>query len=387
MAVTKITDLNLKNKRVLIRADLNVPIKDGQITSYARINASLPTIITVLKQGAASVMVTSHLGRPTEGQYDENLSLYRVVNYLQQKISIPVRLIKDYLNGISFTEKQLLVLENVRFNKGETKNDETLAKQYAALCDIFIMDAFGTAHRAHASTYGIAKYAPLVCAGLLLYNELEVLSKALNQPVRPMVAIVGGSKVSTKLMLLNKLSKISDHLIVGGGIANTFLAAQGYNVGQSLLEPNLINKAKQLLKYKNILLPTDVRVSQELDNAATLKHIREVGNNEKIFDIGDESANRFAKILQQAKTILWNGPVGAFELTHFRQGTKILANAIVSSNAFSIAGGGDTLAAIDYFNLNDKISYLSTGGGAFLSFIEGKTLPAVAMLIERNKNN
>ncbi|MCJ7462768.1 MAG: phosphoglycerate kinase, partial [Candidatus Baumannia cicadellinicola] len=361
--------------------------KDGQITSYARINASLPTIITVLKQGAASVMVTSHLGRPTEGQYDENLSLYRVVNYLQQKISIPVRLIKDYLNGISFTEKQLLVLENVRFNKGETKNDETLAKQYAALCDIFIMDAFGTAHRAHASTYGIAKYAPLVCAGLLLYNELEVLSKALNQPVRPMVAIVGGSKVSTKLMLLNKLSKISDHLIVGGGIANTFLAAQGYNVGQSLLEPNLINKAKQLLKYKNILLPTDVRVSQELDNAATLKHIREVGNNEKIFDIGDESANRFAKILQQAKTILWNGPVGAFELTHFRQGTKILANAIVSSNAFSIAGGGDTLAAIDYFNLNDKISYLSTGGGAFLSFIEGKTLPAVAMLIERNKNN
>ncbi|PLK58431.1 phosphoglycerate kinase [Candidatus Palibaumannia cicadellinicola] len=383
MVVIKMTDLNLMNKRVLIRSDLNVPIHEGKITSHARICASLPTINTALKQGA-KLMITSHLGRPIEGQYDSKFSLQPVVNYLKKKLSAPVRLVKDYLNGVDISEGELVVLENVRFNKGEKINDENLAKSYAALCDIFVMDAFGTAHRAQASTYGVGKFAPITCAGPLLYNELEALSQALKNPARPMVAIVGGMKISTKLTVLNILSQISDQLIVGGGIANTLFAALGYNVGLSLFETNLLREAKQLLKNKNIFIPTDVRVATEFSETATatLKSIKDITKDEYILDLGDKSAAKLANILKQAKTILWNGPVGVFEFTNFRKSTEILAHAIAESEAFSIAGGGDTLAAIKLFDIAHHISYISTGGGAFLAFVEGKTLPAVAMLEE-----
>ncbi|MBX9445303.1 phosphoglycerate kinase [Dickeya chrysanthemi] len=384
MAVIKMTDLDLAGKRVLIRADLNVPVKDGKVTSDARIRASLPTIEIALKQGAR-VMVTSHLGRPTEGEYNEEFSLLPVVNYLKDRLSSPVRLAKDYLDGVDIAEGELVVLENVRFNKGEKKDDEVLSKKYAALCDVFVMDAFGTAHRAQASTHGVGKFAPIACAGPLLSGELEALGKALGNPARPMVAIVGGSKVSTKLTVLDSLSKIADQLIVGGGIANTFVAAQGHNVGKSLYEAELIPEAKKLLETCDIPVPSDVRVATEFSETATatLKSVAAIKDDEQILDLGDVSAERLAEILKNAKTILWNGPVGVFEFPNFRKGTEIIANAIANSDAFSIAGGGDTLAAIDLFGIADKISYISTGGGAFLEFVEGKKLPAVVMLEER----
>jgi len=386
MSVIKMTDLDLAGKRVFIRADLNVPVKDGKVTSDARIRASLPTIELALKQGA-KVMVTSHLGRPTEGEYNEEFSLLPVVNYLKEKLSSPVRLVKDYLDGVEVAEGELVVLENVRFNKGEKKDDEALSKKYAALCDVFVMDAFGTAHRAQASTHGIGKFSDVACAGPLLANELEALGKALKEPARPMVAIVGGSKVSTKLTVLDSLSKIADQLIVGGGIANTFVAAQGHNVGKSLYEADLVEEAKRLLTTCDIPVPTDVRVATEFSEtaAATLKSVNDIKDEEQILDLGDVSAQKLADILKNAKTILWNGPVGVFEFPNFRKGTEIVANAIADSDAFSIAGGGDTLAAIDLFGISDKISYISTGGGAFLEFVEGKVLPAVAMLEERAK--
>lgn len=381
------TDLDLAGKRVFIRSDLNVPVKDGKVTSDARIRASLPTIEAALKQGA-KVMVTSHLGRPTEGEYNEEFSLQPVVDYLADKIDYPVRLVKDYLNGVEIADGELVVLENVRFNKGEKKDDETLSKQYAALCDVYVMDAFGTAHRAQASTHGVAKFSPVACAGPLLSNELEALGKALGNPARPMVAIVGGSKVSTKLTVLDSLSKIADQLIVGGGIANTFIAAEGNNVGRSLYEDDLIPEAKKLLANCQIPVPTDVRVATEFSETAeaTLKSSTEIKDDEQILDLGDKSAERLAEILKNAKTILWNGPVGVFEFPNFRKGTEIVARAIADSDAFSIAGGGDTLAAIDLFGIADKISYISTGGGAFLEFVEGKKLPAVVMLEERAKS-
>lgn len=373
MSVIKMTDLDLAGKRVLIRADLNVPVKEGKVTSDARIRASLPTIEAALKQGA-KVMVTSHLGRPTEGEYNEEFSLLPVVNYLKEKLSSPVRLAKDYLDGVEIAAGELVVLENVRFNKGEKKDDEALSKKYAALCDVYVMDAFGTAHRAQASTHGVGKFAPIACAGPLLSAELEALGKALGNPARPMVAIVGGSKVSTKLTVLGALSKIADKLIVGGGIANTFVAAQGHNVGKSLYEADLIPEAKRLLETCDIPVPTDVRVATEFSEtaAATLKPANEIKDDEQILDLGDESAERLAEILKNAKTILWNGPVGVFEFPNFRKGTEIVARAIAESEAFSIAGGGDTLAAIDLFGIADQISYISTGGGAFLEFVEGK---------------
>ncbi|EAA4388473.1 phosphoglycerate kinase [Salmonella enterica subsp. enterica serovar Adjame] len=386
MSVIKMTDLDLAGKRVFIRADLNVPVKEGKVTSDARIRASLPTIELALKQGA-KVMVTSHLGRPTEGEYNEEFSLLPVVNYLKDKLSNPVRLVKDYLDGVDVAEGELVVLENVRFNKGEKKDDEALSKKYAALCDVFVMDAFGTAHRAQASTHGIGKFADVACAGPLLAAELDALGKALKEPARPMVAIVGGSKVSTKLTVLDSLSKIADQLIVGGGIANTFVAAQGHSVGKSLYEADLVDEAKRLLTTCDIPVPTDVRVATEFSETApaTLKSVNDVKEDEQILDIGDASAQQLAEILKNAKTILWNGPVGVFEFPNFRKGTEIVANAIADSEAFSIAGGGDTLAAIDLFCIADKISYISTGGGAFLEFVEGKVLPAVAMLEERAK--
>ena len=386
MSVIKMTDLDLAGKRVFIRADLNVPVKDGKVTSDARIRASLPTIELALKQGA-KVMVTSHLGRPTEGEYNEEFSLLPVVNYLKDKLSNPVRLVKDYLDGVEVAAGELVVLENVRFNKGEKKDDEALSKKYAALCDVFVMDAFGTAHRAQASTHGIGKFADVACAGPLLAAELDALGKALKEPARPMVAIVGGSKVSTKLTVLDSLSKIADQLIVGGGIANTFVAAQGHNVGKSLYEADLVDEAKRLLTTCDIPVPTDVRVATEFSETATatLKSVTDIKDDEQILDLGDVSAQKLADILKNAKTILWNGPVGVFEFPNFRKGTEIVANAIADSEGFSIAGGGDTLAAIDLFGISDKISYISTGGGAFLEFVEGKVLPAVAMLEERAK--
>jgi len=386
MSVIKMSDLDLAGKRVLIRADLNVPVKDGKVTSDARIRASLPTIEIALKQGAR-VMVTSHLGRPTEGEYNEEFSLLPVVNYLKEHLKSPVRLAKDYLDGVEVAEGELVVLENVRFNKGEKKDDEALSKKYAALCDIYVMDAFGTAHRAQASTHGVGKFAPIACAGPLLSAELEALGKALGNPARPMVAIVGGSKVSTKLTVLDSLSKIADQLIVGGGIANTFVAAQGNNVGKSLYEADLVGTASKLLETCDIPVPTDVRVATEFSETAvaTVKSVKDIKDDEQILDMGDESAYRLAEIIKNAKTILWNGPVGVFEFPNFRKGTEIVAQAIADSDAFSIAGGGDTLAAIDLFGIADKISYISTGGGAFLEFVEEKALPAVVMLEERAK--
>lgn len=386
MAIIKMKDLDLKGKRVFIRSDLNVPVKNGKVTSDARIRASLPTIEFAIKQGA-KVMVTSHIGRPTEGEYNPEFSLQPVVDYLKDRVSFPVRLVKDYLNGVEVKEGELVILENVRFNKGEGKDDEALSKKYAALCDIYVMDAFGTAHRAQASTHGIGKFAPIACAGPLLADELEALTKALDNPARPMVAIVAGSKVSTKLTVLDSLSKIADQLVVGGGIANTFIAAEGYNIGKSLYEADLIPEAKRLMQLCEIPVPTDVRVATEFSETATAtqKSVKDVKDNEQILDLGDASAEVLADIIKKAKTILWNGPVGVFEFPNFRRGTEIVAKAIAESDGFSIAGGGDTLAAIDLFGIEDKISYISTGGGAFLEFVEGKTLPAVAMLEERGK--
>lgn len=385
MSVINMSDLDLAGKRVLIRSDLNVPVKDGKVTSDARIRASLPTIEAALKQGAR-VMVTSHLGRPVEGEYNEEFSLLPVVNYLKEHLKNPVRLAKDYLEGVDVAEGELVVLENVRFNKGEKKDDETLSKKYAALCDVYVMDAFGTAHRAQASTHGVGKFAPVACAGPLLSAELEALGKALGNPARPMVAIVGGSKVSTKFDVLQSLVKIADTVIVGGGIANTFVAIEN-NVGKSLYEPDFVAAAKGLRDQYGIPVPTDSRVGTEFSETAvaTVKNVSDIADNEEIMDFGDETAFAMAALLKNAKTILWNGPVGVFEFPNFRRGTEIVANAIADSEAFSIAGGGDTLAAIDMFGIADKISYISTGGGAFLEFVEGKSLPAVVMLEERAK--
>jgi len=390
MSIIKMTDLDLAGKRVLIRQDLNVPIKDGKVADDTRIRASLPTIEHCVKAGAR-VMLMSHLGRPTEGEYNEEFSLAPVVEHLAGLLGQPVRLIKDYLEvAPEVGEGEVAVLENVRFNKGEKKNDEELAKKYASLCDVFVMDAFGTAHRAQASTHGVAKYAPVACAGPLLAGELEALGKALDNPARPMVAIVGGSKVSTKLTVLESLSKIVDQLIVGGGIANTFIAAAGYNVGKSLYEPDLVDTARQLsesakARGADIPIPSDVVCAKEFsENAeATLKKVDEVADDDMIFDIGPETAARLAEMLKRAGTIVWNGPVGVFEFDQFGEGTKAISLAIAESDAFSIAGGGDTLAAVAKYGIADKISYISTGGGAFLEFLEGKKLPAVAILEQR----
>ena len=387
MSVIKMTDLDLSGKRVFIRADLNVPVKDGKVTSDARIRATIPTLKLALEKGA-KVMVTSHLGRPTEGEFKPEDSLQPVVDYLNEHLDVPVRLERNYLNGVDVKAGEIVVLENVRVNKGEKKNDPELSKKYAALCDVFIMDAFGTAHRAQASTYGVAEFAPVACAGPLLAAELDALGKALKAPARPMVAIVGGSKVSTKLEVLNSLSKIADQIIVGGGIANTFIAAAGHNVGKSLYEADLIPVAKELAASTDIPVPVDVRVGTEFSETApaTEKSVTEVKDDESIFDIGDKSAEQLAEIIKNAKTVLWNGPVGVFEFPNFRKGTEIISHAIADSDAFSIAGGGDTLAAIDLFGIADKISYISTGGGAFLEFVEGKVLPAVEILEKRAKN-
>lgn len=387
MSVIKMTDLDLAGKRLFIRADLNVPVKDGVVTSDARIRATIPTLKLALQKGA-KVMVTSHLGRPTEGVFEEKDSLQPVVDYLNKALDVPVRLVRDYLDGVEVNENEIVVLENVRINKGEKKNDPELGKKYAALCDVFVMDAFGTAHRAQASTYGVAEYAPVACAGPLLAAELDALGKALKEPQRPMLAIVGGSKVSTKLTVLDSLSKIADQLIVGGGIANTFIAAEGNNVGKSLYEEDLIPEAQRLSKATNIPVPVDVRVGKEFSETAPAEHkaVADVAADDSIFDIGDQSAEQLAEIIRNAKTILWNGPVGVFEFPNFRKGTEVVAQAIVdatANGAFSIAGGGDTLAAIDMFGIKDKISYISTGGGAFLEFVEGKVLPAVEILEKR----
>lgn len=391
MSVIKMTDLDLAGKRLFIRADLNVPVKDCKVTSDARIRATIPTLKLALEKGA-KVMVTSHLGRPTEGEFKPEDSLQPVVDYLNKSdLGVPVRLVRDYLDGVEVNTGEVVVLENVRVNKGEKKNNPELAKKYAALCDVFVMDAFGTAHRAEGSTYGVAEFAPVACAGPLLAAELDALGKALKEPKRPMLAIVGGSKVSTKLTVLDSLSKIADQLIVGGGIANTFIAAEGNNVGKSLYEADLIPEAQRLSKATNIPVPVDVRVGTEFSETApaTLKAVNEVAADESIFDIGDKSAEQLAAIIRSAKTILWNGPVGVFEFPNFRKGTEVVAQAIVdatANGAFSIAGGGDTLAAIDMFGIADKVSYISTGGGAFLEFVEGKVLPAVEILEKRAKN-
>ena len=386
MTIRKMQDLDLQGKRVLIRQDLNVPVKDGAVTSDARIRASLPTIKLALEKGA-TLMLMSHLGRPTEGESDPAFTLQPVVDYLNKALDGGVVLATDYLNGFDVSSAKVTVLENVRFNKGEKSDDETLAKQYAALCDVFVMDAFGTAHRAQASTHGVAKFAKEACAGPLLSAELEALGKALDNPARPLVAIVGGSKVSTKLTVLESLASKVDQLIVGGGIANTFIAAQGYNVGKSLFEESLVPEAKRLMQAAKdnngeIPVPTDVVTGTEFSESApaTLKAVDSVDDADMIFDIGPETAKALAAIIKKAGTIVWNGPVGVFEFDQFGEGTRALAMAIADSDAFSIAGGGDTLAAVDKYGIEDKVSYISTGGGAFLEFLEGKTLPAVAIL-------
>jgi phosphoglycerate kinase len=384
MSILKMTDLDLKGKRVLIREDLNVPIKEGVVTSDARIRASLPTIQLAVNAGA-KVMVMSHLGRPTEGEYAEEFSMKPVAQHLAKLLEQDVPVIKDWQNVPAIADGQVVMFENVRFNEGEKKDSEVLSKAYADLCDIYVMDAFGTAHRAQASTHGAGKYAPVACAGPLLAAELEALAKALKAPKRPLVAVVGGSKVSTKLTVLESLSTVVDKLIVGGGIANTFLAAAGNNVGKSLYEKDLLGAATALASKTEIPLPTDVVVGQEFSESAvaTLKPASEVTDGDMIFDVGPDTAKAFAQILKDAGTIIWNGPVGVFEFDQFGEGTKALSLAIAESEAFSIAGGGDTLAAVDKYDIADKVSYISTGGGAFLEFVEGKVLPAVAMLEAR----
>ncbi|AWM60169.1 phosphoglycerate kinase [Stutzerimonas stutzeri] len=384
MTVLKMTDLDLQGKRVLIREDLNVPVKDGAVKSDARILASLPTIKLALEKGAA-VLVCSHLGRPEEGVYSEEDSLKPVADYLSKALGREVPLIKDYLDGVEVQPGELVLLENVRFNKGEKKNTDELAQKYAALCDVFVMDAFGTAHRAQGSTHGVAKFAKVACAGPLLAAELDALGKALKTPAKPMVAIVAGSKVSTKLDVLTSLADVCDQLIVGGGIANTFLAAAGYNVGKSLHEADLLDTAKAIAAKVSVPLPVDVVVAKEFAESAeaTVKAIADVADDDMILDIGPKTAAMFGEMLKASQTILWNGPVGVFEFDQFGNGTKVLAQAIAQSPAFSIAGGGDTLAAIDKYGVAEQISYISTGGGAFLEFVEGKVLPAVEVLEQR----
>ncbi len=387
MSLLSMADLELSGKRVLIREDLNVPIKDGRVVSDARIRAALPTLELALNAGA-QVIVMSHLGRPKEGvaaDQQQQFSMQPVAEYLSSLLGRPVRFEQDWLDGVTAEPGELVVVENVRFNQGEKADDEQLARRMAALCDIFVMDAFGTAHRAQASTCGVARYAPVACAGPLLVKELNALDQALANPQRPMVAIVGGSKVSTKLSVLDALSARVDQLIVGGGIANTFLAAAGQPVGKSLCEHELIQDARALMEKAQIPMPTDVVVAKEFSESAvaTLKAVGDVEADDMILDIGPDTAKNLAAILKQAKTIIWNGPVGVFEFDQFGQGTATLAKAIAESDAFSIAGGGDTLAAVDKYGIADQISYISTGGGAFLEYVEGKTLPAVAMLEKR----
>ena len=386
MTVLKMIDLDLAGKRVLIREDLNVPVKDGVVKSDARILASLPTIKLALEKGAA-VMVCSHLGRPTEGEFSAENSLAPVAAYLSKALGRDVPLVADYLGGVDVQPGQVVLFENVRFNTGEKKNSDALAQQYAALCDVFVMDAFGTAHRAEGSTHGVAKFAKVACAGPLLAAELDALGKALGNPAKPMAAIVAGSKVSTKLDVLNSLSQICDQMIVGGGIANTFLAAAGFPVGKSLYEADLVDTAKAIAAKVSVPLPVDVVVAKAFseDAEATVKLVADVAEDDMILDIGPQTAAQFAELLKSSKTILWNGPVGVFEFDQFGNGTKVLAEAIAASPAFSIAGGGDTLAAIDKYGVAANISYISTGGGAFLEFVEGKVLPAVEVLEQRAK--
>ena len=393
MAVIKMTDLDLSGKRVLIRQDLNVPVKDGKVTSATRIDASLPSLKLALEAGA-KVMVMSHLGRPTEGESEEIYSLKPVADYMSEALGQTVTLVTDYLEKApELANGEIALLENVRFNKGEKSNDETLSRQYASLCDVYVMDAFGTAHRAQASTYGAGEFAPVAAAGPLLAGELEALGKALDNPARPMVALVGGSKVSTKLTVLESLSKVVDQLIVGGGIANTFIAAQGHNVGKSLYEADLIDTCKGLTAAAeanggSIPVPTDVVCGKEFSETAeaSLKAVADVADDDMIFDIGPESAEQLAKVIRNAGTIVWNGPVGVFEFDQFGEGTKAIAMAIAESDGFSVAGGGDTLAAVDKYDIGDKVSYISTGGGSFLEFLEGKKLPVVSMLEARAKD-
>jgi phosphoglycerate kinase len=393
-SVLTMAELDLSGKRVLIREDLNVPIKNGNITSDARLLAALPTIKLALQKGAA-VMVCSHLGRPTEGEFSAENSMQPVADYLSKALAQPVPLLANYLDGVDIKSGDVALFENVRFNKGEKKNSDELAQKYAALCDVFVMDAFGTAHRAEGSTHGVAKFAKTACAGPLLAAELDALGKALDKPARPMVAIVAGSKVSTKLDVLTSLSSICDQLIVGGGIANTFLAAAGYNVGKSLCEHDLIETAKKIAAVVNVPLPIDVVVTDAshigddfmafvANSEPVVKLVENISDNDMILDIGPQTAKQFSDMLKAAKTILWNGPVGVFEVDAYGSGTKVLSHAIADSAAFSIAGGGDTLAAIDKYELKEKISYISTGGGAFLEFVEGKELPAVSILRSRS---
>lgn len=393
--VITMAELDLAGKRVLIREDLNVPVKNGKITSDARLVAALPTIRLALQKGAA-VMVCSHLGRPTEGEFSQENSMQPVADYLSKALACEVKLLSNYLDGVAINAGEVVLFENVRFNKGEKKNSDELAQKYAALCDVFVMDAFGTAHRAEGSTHGVAKFAKVACAGPLLAAELDALGKALGNPARPMVAIVAGSKVSTKLDVLNSLSTICDQLIVGGGIANTFLAAAGYNVGKSLCEHDLIETAKNIAAKVNVPLPVDVVVTDAsqtgddfmafvANSKPVVKAVADIGDNDMILDIGPQTAQQFADMLNTAKTVLWNGPVGVFEVDAYGKGTEVMSHAIANSSAFSIAGGGDTLAAIDKYGVAENISYISTGGGAFLEFVEGKELPAVAILRERAK--
>lgn len=389
MSIKRMVDLDLTGKRVLIRQDLNVPVKDGQVTSDLRIQASVPTVQAALSGGAA-VILMSHLGRPTEGEYDEESSLKPVAERYSELLGQPVKLVKDWLDGVEVAAGEVVLCENVRFNKGEKKNSPELGARMAALCDVFVMDAFGTAHRAEASTHSVAEHAAIACAGPLLAAELDALGKALEHPERPLVAIVGGSKVSTKLTVLDSLSAKVDQLIVGGGIANTFIAAAGYNVGKSLYEADLLDEARRLMaaareRGADIPVPVDVVTAKEFSEtaAATVKAVADVADDDLILDIGPETAREYAALLAKAGTIVWNGPVGVFEIDQFGEGTKAVSLAIADSPAFSIAGGGDTLAAIDKYGIAERISYTSTGGGAFLEFLEGKTLPAVAVLETR----
>lgn len=387
MSVIKMSDLDLAGKRVLIRQDLNVPLDDaGHVTSDNRITASLPTIKMALAKGA-KVMVMSHLGRPTEGLYDEQYSLAPVAAYMGNLLGRSIPLVKDWVEGVD-ADQDLIILENVRFNKGEGKNEDSLAKQMAALCDVYVMDAFGTAHRAQASTHGVAKFAPIACAGPLLAAELEALGKVMDNPARPMVAIVGGSKVSSKLTVLESLSTVCDQLIVGGGISNTFVAARGFNVGTSLYEKDLIPNAQALMARLDIPAAIDVRTAAEFSPTAlaTIKPVDQVTDDEQIMDLGPETVAKLAEIIKGAKTILWNGPCGVFEFDNFAEGTRAIAEAIAQSDAYSVLGGGDVIAAVQKFGMEDRFSYISTGGGAFLEFVEGKTLPAVAILEERAKS-
>ncbi len=386
MTITAMTELDLKDARVLIREDLNVPITDGRVASAARLKAAVPTIQYALDQGA-QVILMSHLGRPTEGEYDQAASLAPVATFLGELLGQSITLVRDWQKGFPSSEK-LVLLENVRFNVGEKANDDSLAQAYAKLCDIFVMDAFGTAHRAQASTHGVAKFASIACAGPLLVQELSALERALASPVSPIAAIVGGSKVSTKLLVLESLADKVEQLIVGGGIANTFLAAAGKPVGKSLYEADLIPAARELMSKSSIPLPTDVVVGKQFSSTAeaVIKSVDDVEEDDMIFDIGPDSAAYLAQLMPTMGTIIWNGPVGVFEFEQFSQGTQVLANAIAGSDAFSIAGGGDTLAAVDKYQIQDQVSYISTGGGAFLEYVEGKQLPAVAMLEQRVKN-